>query len=162
MPRVSWTSGARITMLFSLSRRLSPRRFSSDSLRSDEVRRRSRSDERRKNLRTSIDFPFSLLPFKRSMSGSAALLGIICTRPWYSVVLVSGLKICKISHRLIFVCGAGRKNIQDGRKLLLTNTSNSLRVAALLGICRRKIHIILLFVLLRAPISNLITDFFFG
>jgi hypothetical protein len=154
MPRVLWTSGARSTVLLSLSRRLSPRRFSSDGLRSCKVRRRSRSAERRKNWRTSMGFPCSLRPFKRLITGGAAVLGVICTKPWYSVECVAGLTICRISHLLIITWGPDRKNIQEGRKLLLTNPSNSLRVAAPLGICRRKIHIIFVVVLQRLPIST--------
>ena len=144
MPRVLWTSGARSTVLLSSSRRLSPRRFSSDGLRSNKVRRRSRSAERRKNWRTSMGLPCSLRPCRRLIIGGAAVLGFICTKPWYSVECVAGLTICRISHLLIIVWGPDRKNIQDGRKLLLTYPTNSLRVAAPLGICRRKIHIIFL------------------
>ena len=81
MPSVRWTLGALSTELLSPSRRLSTRRFSSDALRSDRVRRRSRNAERRKNLRASIGFPCSLWPFKRLMTDGAALLGFICTKP---------------------------------------------------------------------------------
>ena len=114
MPRARSISGACSTLLLSRSLRLSCRRNSCRSSRSNNMRRRSRCGERRKYLRTSTGFPFSFRAFKRSITGSAALMVSICNKPWYSVVFVSGLNICRISHRLTFAYDGNGEKIQEG------------------------------------------------